>query len=141
MPTEIANAIAYSAEASWTNRNLFAVLHELAHAFDLQVYDAADTSRPNGPRWPHRPTTDVNVAYEEAYNTGLHRLPDCEQTELTWWQREPCEAYALANVREYFAVMTTALFLGTGGTFTREDLPEHDPVGAAAVEAAWKIIP
>ena len=68
------------------------------------------------------PVTD---AYFNARATGLH-----------------LDSYASVNHAEYFAVLSQAWFgFGYFSPHTRDELLDYDPVGAAAVEAAWNTIP
>jgi hypothetical protein len=68
------------------------------------------------------PVTD---AYFSARGAGLHD-----------------HSYASWNHAEYFAVLSQAWFgFGYFSPYTRDELLEYDPVGAAAVEDAWNTIP
>ena len=52
------------------------------------------------------------------------------------------KAYAATNKQEYFAELTEAWFWENDFyPYNREELLEHDPLGAAAVEAAWNVVP
>ena len=81
-----------------------------------------------------RAETPVTDAYFAAREAGIY-----EQVETL---DSVEDSYALYNHDEYFAVLTQAYFWTSFFyPFNREQLLEHDPVGAAAVEAAWNMIP
>ena len=126
------------------------VIHELAHAWDDLAYNPGDqyvytsgTRQCPVTAWmpPNTPTSDysssmlgmvncenespVTDAYFNARATGLH-----------------LDSYASWNHAEYFAVLSEAWFAsGYFSPHTRDELLDYDPVGAAAVEDAWNIIP
>jgi hypothetical protein len=130
-------------------RAVFA-LHELAHAWDYMIYpddQRAATGACLVEQWIPgqtygenpvmvncRAETPITDAYFAAREAGIY-----EQVETLG----PVEdSYALSNHDEYFAVLTQAYFWTSYFyPFNREQLLEHDPVGAAAVEAAWNMIP
>ena len=126
------------------------VIHEFAHAWDDLAYNPGDqyvytsgTRQCPVTEWmpPNTPTSDfsssmlgmvncenesrVTDAYFNARATGLH-----------------LDSYASWNHAEYFAVLSQAWFgFGYFSPHTRAELLDYDPVGAAAVEAAWNTIP
>lgn len=103
----------------WESTQPWHVLHELTHAYHHQVI-----------------THDFQPlikAYEYAKEQGLYqRVPRNNGKIMT--------AYALRNVREYFAELSEAYF-GENDffPFNREQLKGYDIRGYSAVEAAWDI--
>ncbi|MEL7369897.1 MAG: hypothetical protein AAFN74_13345 [Myxococcota bacterium] len=101
------------------------VLHELAHAWDHLEHDYGFPA--------------VQSAYDAALNSGIY-------DEVPYILGGVSEAYATTNSVEYFAELSEA-FHSTGppGSFQndffpydREELRAHDPLGFAAVDAAWR---
>ena len=125
-------------------------LHELAHAWDYMIYPEKQRT-PGGQctaeEWfpgqtygespgmvNCRAETPVTDAYFAAREAGIY-----EQVETLGSVED---SYALSNHDEYFGVLTQAYFWTSYFyPFNREQLVEHDPVGAVAVEAAWNMIP
>ena len=113
---EICNADDY---LQWRAEQPMMVLHEMAHAYHCVIgFDRAD----------------VRAAFAQALGAGRyervhHALRDPGATE---------RAYALTNEREYFAELTEAWFgRNDMEPFTRAQLLEFDPRGAALVERLW----
>ena len=103
----------------WSAAQPSMVLHELAHAYHHQVLTHA-----------YRP---IREAYNHAVETGLY-------TQVKHVDGSTRRAYALTNMKEYFSELTEAYF-GKNDfyPFVREELRRYDPIGYAAIEAAWKI--
>jgi hypothetical protein len=125
-------------------------LHELAHAWDYIIYPdnqravtgaclveqwfPSETYGENPGMVNCRAETPITDAYFAAREAGIY-----EQVETLG---EVEDSYALYSHDEYFAVLTQAYFWTSYFyPFNREQLFEHDPVGAAVVEAAWNMIP
>ncbi len=94
------------------------VLHEFAHAYHEIVLGFDDRSIAN--------------AFENAIQTGLHR-------SVAYKGGGSKRSYALTNHKEYFAELSEAYF-GSNDyfPFNRADLQSYDPIGFAAVRAAWE---
>lgn len=116
----IERANAYVAQSQPTDQPAI-LLHEFAHA----LFDQRDQALRD----------NVQAAYDNAmrldlYDDVLHR----DGTRR--------DAYATTNVQEYFAELTEAYFWENDAfPFTQEELEMHDPMGYAAIEAAWGITP
>lgn len=94
------------------------VLHEFAHAYHEIVLGFDDRSIAN--------------AFENAVKTGLHK-------SVAYKGGGSKRSYALTNHKEYFAELTEAYFGANDYfPFNRADLQSYDPVGFAAVRAAWE---
>jgi hypothetical protein len=109
------------------------ILHEIAHAWDHRVYNPRSSfvhidgqySSRGGPG-----TNQVIDAYLNARESGLYDGTDGSNT------------YNVKNADEYFACLTESLlWRGVSFPFEKSELLEYDPLGAAAVEAAWNVIP
>ena len=111
----------------WVAQQPAMVLHELTHAWDHQHHGYAQP--------------DIVAAYEAAMAAELY-------AEVEYVAGGTQEAYATTNAAEYFAELSEAYF-ATGEPpegwfndfypFTRAQLLAHDPVGHAAIEAAWEL--
>ena len=96
-------------------------LHELAHAWHCM----------NWPCFSNDPL--IADAYEAAMTSGIYDLVDRNDGSRG-------KAYAASKKAEYFAELTEAWFWENDYyPYNREQLLTHDPVGAAAVEAAWTV--
>ncbi len=97
----------------------FAMMHELAHAYDFLVLGAEQGA--------------IQQAYAAALASGRYasvwRMGD---------NSRPQRAYALADRREYFSELTEA-YLGMNDFFphVREQLQETDPQGYALMVRVW----
>ncbi|WP_299411982.1 hypothetical protein [Acaryochloris sp. IP29b_bin.148] len=105
---------------TWDSIQPWHVLHELTHAYHHQVI-----------------THDFQPliqAYEYAKEQGLYQRVPRNNGKIT-------TAYALGNVKEYFAELSEAYF-GENDffPFNREQLRGYDTRGYSAVEAAWDIL-
>jgi len=119
------------------------MLHELAHAWHCMNWTNAviNTSLLN-PQ-PSRDAsgcfvgdTQIEEAYEAALSAGIY------EAVYRVGELLPVEAYANTNKQEYFAELTEAWFLENDYyPQNREELLKHDPLGAAAIEAAWSSPP
>jgi hypothetical protein len=97
-------------------------LHEFAHAWHCM-------------NWPcFEGDTQISEAYEAAVASGSYDLVE---------RGERMERhYGLTDKQEYFAELTEAWFWKNETyPYNREDLLNHDPLGAAVVEAAWSVVP
>jgi hypothetical protein len=101
----------------WGREQPMSLLHEMAHALHHKRYN-------------HR-IPEVERAYRHARENGLYR-------EVLYFDGNVREAYAVKNVKEYFAELSEAYF-GRNDIypFTRRELRTHDPDGYRAVERAW----
>ena len=94
------------------------VLHEFAHAYHEVILGVDDRSIAN--------------AFENAIQTGLHQ-------SVAYKGGGSRRSYALTNHKEYFAELTEAYFgVNDYFPFNRADLQSYDPIGFAAVRAAWE---
>ena len=103
-------------EVARTNQP-YALLHELAHAYELVVLAESDRS--------------VDAAFEAARRSGAYdAVPRVGGPKG--------RAYALADAREYFAETTEAYFgVNDFYPFVREQLRDVDPIGYALMERIW----
>ena len=102
------------------------VFHELSHAWDNK-----HVSVPLG--------RSVDDAYEAALGSGIYAEVEHKDHRAGISTKE---SYAIKNPFEYFAVLSATWFWESEFyPFNREQLLEHDPLGAAAVEAAWNVSP
>jgi hypothetical protein len=94
------------------------VLHEFAHAYHEVILGFDDRSVAN--------------AFENAIQTGLHQ-------SVAYKGGGSKRSYALTNHKEYFAELSEAYF-GSNDyfPFNRAELQSYDPIGFAAVRAAWE---
>jgi hypothetical protein len=105
----------------WRAEQPWMTLHELAHALhDMLGYDRADLIK----------------AFESAKEAGLYGAVGHVLEE----QGVVRPAYALTNVREYFAELSEAYF-GRNDffPFTRAELEAYDPAGFAVVQRLWNL--
>jgi len=111
---QLGNATNYLA---WTDVQPAMVLHELSHAWHHQVIGYDDPA--------------VLAAYDDAMAASLYDAVEYADGSTQ-------EAYATNNVQEYFAELSEAWFWRNDfEPFDRDGLLAFDPLGAAAVEAAW----
>jgi Mlc titration factor MtfA (ptsG expression regulator) len=98
-------------------------LHEFAHAWHCM-------------NWPcFEGDTQIEEAYEAAMASGIY---DVTEDKAGFKRRH----YGATNKQEYFATLTEAWFWERQNyPFNRDDLLKHDPLGAAAVQAAWSVAP
>lgn len=98
-------------------------LHEFAHAWHCM-------------NWPcFEGDTQIEEAYEAAMASGIY---DVTENKAGFKRRH----YGAMNKMEYFATLTEAWFWERlDYPFNRDDLLKHDPLGAAAVQAAWSVAP
>lgn len=97
-------------------------LHELAHAWHCLNWDPCMDG-----------ADEIMAAYNSAMEANLYDSVERNDGEIE-------DAYATENDREYFAELTEAWFWENDYyPYNREQLLTHDPVGAAAVEAAWTV--
>jgi acetyl esterase/lipase len=101
-------------------------LHELAHAYHDRILGFDQP--------------DIADAFENARAAGLY---DRVQRRHRPGQPETVErAYAMTDAKEYFAELTEALFSTNDYfPFTRQELDQHDPRGAAVVRKVWGVTP
>lgn len=98
-----------------------ALLHEFAHALFDQRDDAL--------------RSNVQAAYDNAITQQIY-------DNVALGNGSNGTAYAATNVQEYFAELSEAYFWDNDGfPFDRNDLEMRDPMGLAAIEAAWGIAP
>ena len=98
-------------------------VHELAHAWHCLAYN---------PCWS---ATRVMSAYAAAMSDDLY-----DSVPYLYGDEE--RAYAATDDAEYFAELSEAWFhTNDYFPFTREDVLAHDPIGAKAIEGAWKLVP
>jgi len=97
------------------------VLHELAHGYHDIVFGYDDAA--------------IRAAFERARDDGIYDAIDYVHGGVT-------RHYALTNQMEYFAELSESYF-GKNDffPFTRDELRQHDPLGLAAIEAAWSLDP
>ena len=111
---EICNATNF---LSWTHEQPYMVLHEMAHAYNQQMwsYDNAD----------------VKAAYERAKAAGIYE-------SVLRYNGNVARHYALNSPDEYFAESTEAFF-GTNDyyPFVRVELQKHDPTMCELVKKLW----
>jgi hypothetical protein len=125
-PEAYSGSIVINANA-WINTRRWqpagATLHEMAHAWHCM-------------NWPCFSSDSlITEAYEAAISTGIY--DQVERNDGT-----TVKAYAATDKQEYFAELTEAWFWENDFyPYNREELLEHDPLGAAAVEDAWNTIP
>ena len=119
------------------------LLHEIAHAWHCINWIRIDEV--SGPSGCFFGDTQISEAYEAAMSAGIYnavnrRTPDDMDNKLG--EENLVEAYAAENRMEYFAELTEAWFWENDYyPHNREELLEHDPLGAAAIEAAWNSSP
>ena len=102
---------------TWVEQQPAMVLHELSHAWDHQRHGFAHP--------------DVLAAYDAAMSAGLYDAVEYVDGQIL-------EAYAKNNAAEYFAELSEAYYWTNDFyPFVRAELARHDPVGLAAIEAAW----
>jgi hypothetical protein len=102
---------------AWVEQQPAMMLHELAHAWHHQRLG-----------YDHQPIID---AYEAAMEAGLY-------DEVEYISGGIVEAYATGNHVEYFAELTEAWFwINDFYPFDRNQLSDHDPIGAAVLQGAW----
>ena len=124
-PLEYAGAVIISADGfhivrDWQPAGM--TLHELAHAWHCLNWDPCMDG-----------AEQISAAYDAAMTSGIYDLVERNNGEIE-------DAYAAKNDREYFAELTEAWFWENDYyPYNREQLLAHDPVGAAAVEAAWTV--
>ena len=102
---------------TWSRHQPMMVLHELAHAYHHQVIGHDHAA--------------LREAYEAAVASGRYDAVLCHDGKRK-------RAYAMSNVKEYFAELTECFF-GTNDfyPFVRAELKEHDPAGCEAVRELW----
>jgi hypothetical protein len=116
----VINAQSWSGIRKWQPAG--ATLHEVAHAWHCMNWNPCFAG-----------ATEIRAAYDAAMTSGIYDLVDRNDGN-----RE--KAYAATNDHEYFADLTEAWFWENDFyPYNREQLLTHDPVGAAAVEAAWTV--
>ena len=113
---QIGNAANYM---SWVEQQPAMVLHELAHAWHHQRLGYDDP--------------DIQAAYTAAMESGIY-------DEVAYVSGGTAEAYAKTNKQEYFAELTEAWFWRNDFyPFERDQLIEHDALGARVVEERWTV--
>ena len=113
---QIGNAANYM---SWVEQQPAMVLHELAHAWHHQRLGYDDP--------------DIEAAYTAAMDSGIY-------DEVAYVRGGTAEAYAKTNKQEYFAELTEAWFWRNDFyPFERNQLIEHDALGARVIEERWMI--
>jgi hypothetical protein len=102
--------------------SLKAVVHELAHAYQLS-------------QWPER-QPDILHAWQHAIDQGLYRnVKDVSGKTLN-------TGYAATNALEYFAELSCMYFMGCNYyPTTRAELARYDPEGLAMVTKLWSVSP
>jgi hypothetical protein len=99
---------------------LKAVLHELAHAYQLE-------------QWPEK-EPNILSAYDNAMSQSLYRNVKNDKGEKF------AAAYATQNQLEYFAETSCMFFARCNyQPYHRLELKEYDPVGYAMIRRQWKI--
>jgi hypothetical protein len=112
---DIANAETF---LKWSREQPWMVLHELAHAYHHQVL-GHDHSK-------------LIAAYEQAVEGGAYE-------SVLRYNGKFQRAYALNNVKEYFAEASEAFFgLNDYYPFVSAELKRHDPRMHALLREAWK---
>ena len=142
-PVGYAGSIVMDAK-QWNATNKYqpaVLLHEIAHAWHCINWIQID--QVSGPIGCFFGDTQISEAYEAAMSAGIYnavnrRTPDDMENELG--EENLVKAYAAENRIEYFAELTEAWFWENDYyPHNREELLEHDPLGAAAIEAAWNL--
>lgn len=111
--TDISRFIEWEATQPWY------VLHELAHAYHHQVIS-----------YDYEPLIQ---AYQHAKDQGLYQIVQRNSGTIT-------TAYAIKNVREYFAELSEAYFGESDFyPFNRQQLKIYDYQGYLAIQSAWNI--
>jgi hypothetical protein len=105
----------------WRAEQPMMTLHEFAHAYHWRL----GFNRP-----------DIAAAFEAARGRGLYQ--SVEYTLAP--EGEHRRAYAMTNVKEYFAEVTEAIF-GRNDYFphTRAELAVYDPEGLELVRRLWSL--
>lgn len=99
---------------------LKAVLHELAHAYQLE-------------QWPEKEPR-ILAAFDHSAASRLYRNVESVKAETIE------AAYATKNQLEYFAELSCMFFVECNYfPFDRMDLREYDPVGYRMIRNVWKI--
>ena len=115
--------VIYSAENYATISDFWAlkaVLHELAHAYQLE-------------QWPEK-QPDILRAWTHAMSAGLHHNVKDDKGEVL------PTSYATTNQLEYFAELSCMYFVGCNyQPFDREQLRSYDPDGFYMVEKMWNV--
>ncbi|MCA9145664.1 MAG: hypothetical protein H6821_03435 [Planctomycetaceae bacterium] len=97
---------------------LKSVLHELAHAYQLE-------------QWPEK-QLEILEAWQAAMDQGLHHGVQNDKGELL------DRSYAATNQLEYFAELTCMYFVGCNyRPSNRRELNAYDPAGFAMIERMW----
>lgn len=111
---EIPNAAIF---IEWSTNQPMMVLHELAHAYHHQVLGHSHS--------------ELITAFERAQSSGRY-------DQVRHVQGRVKRAYALNNVKEFFAEMSEAYF-GRNDffPFTREELQKYDPEICLLIERLW----
>ncbi|MDG2351335.1 MAG: hypothetical protein P8L35_00785 [Acidimicrobiales bacterium] len=134
------------------------LLHEIAHAWHcinwVQTDGGGDPNFPAGTEQNPFPEaigcffgdTQISEAYEAAMSAGIydavHRRIIEGAGESKLGEDNLVEAYAATARTEYFAELTEAWFWENDYyPHNREELLEHDPLGVAAIKAAWNSSP
>ena len=99
---------------------LKAVVHELAHAYQLE-------------QWPEKQPI-ILLAYNNAMKEGLyHGITDDKGNSIA-------KAYAATNQLEYFAELSCMYFVGCNyDPRDRRSLTAYDPAGFAMIETMWSV--
>jgi hypothetical protein len=113
-------AIAHPADLlEWLKNVPSGLLHELTHAYHNQVLGLFDPA--------------IKAAYRNAVDRHLYE-------HVTRYNgRIVARSYALANEKEYFALLTQAYYWRSSFyPFTNDQLKTYDPVGYETVRSAWE---
>ena len=97
---------------------LKAVVHELAHAYQLE-------------QWPEK-QPDILDAWKHAMDLGLHHQVRDDKRKLV------AESYASVNQLEYFAELSCMYFVGCNyQPFNRRELQAYDRQGFEMIKKMW----
>ena len=105
----------------WSKHQPMMVLHELAHAYHHQVIGHGHAA--------------LRAAYEKAVASEAYDAVLCHDGKTK-------RAYAMNNVKEYFAELTECFFGANDFyPFVRAELREHDPEGCRLLRELWSSPP